>query len=63
MGKVKFIDSLKITASVKNLFTVTGYSGWSPDVSSYGYDITRAGIDNGAYPSCRTFMIGLTAEF
>ncbi|MGN1232153.1 MAG: hypothetical protein ACI4UJ_01740, partial [Candidatus Cryptobacteroides sp.] len=63
VDRVKFLGGLNVTLAARNLFTATGYSGWSPDVTSYGYDITRTGIDNGAYPSARTFMIGLTARF
>lgn len=63
MGKVRFIDGVSIIASAHNLATFSRYSGWSPMANSYGHDLTRQGIDNGAYPAARTFMLGLTVKF
>ncbi|MFS6556601.1 hypothetical protein VPJ68_14260, partial [Parabacteroides distasonis] len=42
-----------ITAS--NLFTITKYSGYDPEVGS--------GVDYGNYPQSRTFTFGLNANF
>ncbi len=43
--------SLRIYATATNLFTITSYKGYDPEVSS--------GTDNGAYPSARTFAFGV----
>ena len=43
--------SLRIYATATNLFTITPYKGYDPEVSS--------GTDNGAYPSSRTFTFGV----
>lgn len=41
---------VRLFATGSNLFTVTSYSGYDPEVSS--------GTDSGAYPSSRSFMFG-----
>ena len=61
--RIKPLRRLSISASTGNLLTISDYTGWSPTVSSYGYDLSRYGIDNGAFPSCRTFMLGLSLGF
>lgn len=63
LKKVKWMDSIGISFSCKNLFTITKYSGSAPYANSYGYDLSRAGVDNGAYPSYRSFLLGLNLRF
>ena len=46
-----FPASLRIYATATNLFTITPYKGYDPEVSS--------GTDSGAYPSARTFTFGV----
>ena len=43
--------SLRVYATATNLFTITPYKGYDPEVSS--------GTDSGAYPSARTFTFGV----
>ena len=62
-GRWRFIESVRVKLSAANLLTLTGYTGADPFVNGYGYDVTRLGIDNGAYPSFRRFMLGLTVSF
>ena len=48
----KFIvQSLRVYATATNLFTITPYKGYDPEVSS--------GTDSGAYPASRTFTFGV----
>ena len=61
--KIKVLKELKISASVSNLLTVTGYSGWNPDVNSFGVSVLSGGIDYGSFPAIRTVMLGLTVKF
>jgi TonB-linked SusC/RagA family outer membrane protein len=58
----KWARSVRIYAAGQNLATITGYSGNDPDfVSDTGFG---AGIDNrGAYPSTRSFLVGLNVGF
>ena len=46
-----FPASVRIYATATNLFTITPYKGYDPEVSS--------GTDSGAYPSARTFTFGV----
>lgn len=63
MEKVRFIQGLSLRLSGVNLWTFTKYSGADPAVNGYGFDVTRLGIDNGAYPSYRRFMLGIAVRF
>ena len=46
---------LRVYATASNLFTITKYSGYDPEVGS--------GVDYGNYPQSRTFTFGLNANF
>ena len=60
---VRFVESLSLTASVTNLFTITGYDWYDPDVNSFGSDASRRGVDVSSYPSARTFNLGIQLSF
>ena len=49
------ISRLRIYASCSNLFTITSYKGYDPEVGS--------GVDYGNYPQARTYMMGLNLSF
>jgi hypothetical protein len=53
------IQSAKIYVTAKNLFTLTNYSGFDPEVGRFGQDNTRQGYDYGGYPAAKTFLVGL----
>ena len=55
------IDKMRIYTSVSNLYTFTKYRGFDPSASS-GSPI-GGGIDNGFYPTPRTFIVGLNLNF
>lgn len=57
------IRSAKIYASTQNLFTVTKYSGYDPEVSRYGQTNLNIGQDYGGYPLARTLLLGLNLGF
>ncbi len=56
------LNKLKIYGSVQNLYTFTNYSGYDPEVGSYNQNALLMGLDNGRYPSPRTFTLGLNVE-
>jgi TonB-dependent starch-binding outer membrane protein SusC len=56
------IADLKLTVSAQNLLTITKYKGYDPESSTSSNDIDGA-VDVGAYPSARTFTIGIQARF
>jgi len=49
--------------TVQNVATITGYSGYNPEVSSYGLDNLSSGIDLNPYPPARTFIAGIKMTF
>tara|TARA_R110002072_G_scaffold16720_1_gene64928 strand:- start:402 stop:3419 length:3018 start_codon:yes stop_codon:yes gene_type:complete len=59
--------SLKLYASGQNLFLITDYSGYDPELSSrrsdQGNEDVAPGINVGAYPNPRTFTLGLKVGF
>jgi hypothetical protein len=46
-----------------NLFTLSDYTGFDPDVSGQSVGNTNRGIDIGAYPLARTVTAGLTFTY
>jgi len=68
---VKFITSFRVYVMADNLFTITKYTGWDPEVDTKGYESggvgqsanAGAGMDFNAYPSMRTFTVGLNVNF
>lgn len=57
--KIKGVNSLNLYVSASNLFTITKYSWYDPDVNAYGTDVARSGVDLYSYPSSRSFSFGL----
>lgn len=47
--------SVRLFFTASNLFTITPYKGYDPEVAS--------GTDNGAYPSARSFVFGIDVNF
>ena len=59
------LQQLRLYVSANNLFTFTGYSGMDPEMGSEGGsgNSWAAGIDNGFYPTPRTYMVGVNVKF
>ncbi|MCW3087966.1 MAG: TonB-dependent receptor [Sediminibacterium sp.] len=57
------IASLRIYATGNNLATITGYSGYDPDVNSRRGTPLTPGVDYGSYPRGRTFVFGVNVSF
>ncbi|PTN07547.1 TonB-linked SusC/RagA family outer membrane protein [Mangrovibacterium marinum] len=55
------IENLRVYAGIQNLFTITNYSGYDPEVSSNA--LFSRGIDFGSYPNARTFTLGFNLTF
>ena len=55
------INKLRLYVSASNLFTLTEYKGFDPTASS-GAPI-GGGIDQGFYPSAKTFLLGINLKF
>jgi TonB-linked SusC/RagA family outer membrane protein len=61
--KIKGIYSARVYISANNVFTVTKYSGYDPEVNSFAGSNTVVGIDNVVYPQSRSFLGGLQVTF
>jgi ATP-dependent Zn protease len=49
------IDGIRLYATATNLFTLTGYKGYEPEIQS--------GVDRGDYPAARSFTLGAEVTF
>ncbi|MDR2919326.1 MAG: TonB-dependent receptor [Tannerella sp.] len=52
-----YVNNFRIFVQAENLFTITDYSGYDPEVG------TRDGFDGGTYPQARTYTIGANITF
>ena len=62
--KKAMISNARIYFTANNLATITGYSGYDPEVSS-GNDnvICTPGYDSSTYPRSRSYVVGLNLTF
>ncbi|MGN0225385.1 MAG: SusC/RagA family TonB-linked outer membrane protein [Prevotella sp.] len=60
---LNMIENVKFTFTASNLFTITDYSWFDPDVNAFGTDASRKGVDIYSYPSARTFSFGVDLTF
>ena len=55
-----FISKARVFVSCQNLFTLTKYEGFDPEI---GQSTTAIGIDKGIYPQARTLTFGVNVAF
>jgi hypothetical protein len=60
--KELFLENIKIYVTGQNLFYITGYTGWSPEVGYNSYN-QWYGVDQNRWPSPRTFLFGINLGF
>ena len=63
LTKKAFISRLRVYASAQNLFCISGYSGYDPEVSSAASNPMTPGLDWGAYPKSKVFTFGIDVQF
>lgn len=56
------ISNFRVYISAQNLFTITGYNGWDPEIGSKNTTLTN-GIDYGQYPNARSIQFGVQVGF
>ena len=54
-----YVNRLRVYFSAQNLFVVTGYSGYDPEVSVASSSPTTPALDWGAYPKSKVFTFGI----
>ncbi len=58
------IKGLRAAINVQNVFTITGYKGYDPEIGMINYGGTlMAGLDAGRYPNVRMYTFNLVADF
>ncbi|GAB4029902.1 TonB-dependent receptor [Spirosoma gilvum] len=63
LPRIKGIQQIRVYVSANNLFTITKYSGFDPEVNTYAGSNTAIGIDNLVYPQAKSFLGGLQVTF
>lgn len=56
-------SKLRVYATGQNLFCISGYSGYDPEVNSASSNPMTPGLDWGAYPKSRVFTFGIDLQF
>jgi TonB-linked SusC/RagA family outer membrane protein len=59
------IENLRVYCNLQNLWTITGYKGYDPEVGASTADTNGYvyGLDNGRYPSPTVYSFGLSLTF
>jgi hypothetical protein len=60
---LKGISKLRFYVSANNLLTITDYTGFDPEVNTFGGSNTAIGIDNLVYPTAKSFIGGIQITF
>ncbi len=53
------LSNMRVYFTGTNLFTITDYSGYDPEVNAFGQNALLLGIDYGGYPLSRSFIAGV----
>ena len=61
--KVVWIQSARLFASATNLFIITKYTGYDPEISASAGSALSPGIDNGTIPQQRVISMGINVVF
>lgn len=57
------LQTARLFITGQNVFTLTKYTGYNPEVNLYDNNALTPGIDYGTYPLNKTFSIGLNLNF
>lgn len=58
-----YCKDLRVYASAQNLFVISNYSGYDPEVNMRSSNPMTPGLDWGAYPRSKVFTFGLDFKF
>ena len=59
----KIVQSFRVYVTGQNLYTLTNYSGYNPEVNSQGTNNLQLGVDYNAYPASRSYILGVNIGF
>lgn len=57
-----YLSNARVYCTLNNIATITGYSGYDPEVSAESGALTP-GIDNSSYPRSKSWVIGVNLTF
>lgn len=57
------VTGVRVYVGAQNLFTITNYSGFDPEVGDRNQSPLSSGIDYGNYPLPRTYRVGANIKF
>ena len=57
------LQNLRVYANIQNLWTITRYKGYDPEIGASTASQNVFGLDNGRYPSPTVFSFGLNISF
>lgn len=57
------IASCRLYLSGQNIFTLTNYSGYDPEIGSFNQNPLINGVDNGRFPVARSYTFGINLNF
>jgi len=63
LEKSKLFERFNIFISAQNLFTITNYSGYNPEISSFSYNGLINGVDWNGSPDAKTISFGANINF
>lgn len=63
LPEIKGLEAAKIYVSAQNLFVITDYSGFDPEVNNSGQDNLNRADDYDAYPRAKTYTLGVSLQF
>ncbi|MGL4851862.1 MAG: SusC/RagA family TonB-linked outer membrane protein [Phocaeicola sp.] len=63
MIKKSGLQSLRVYANFQNLWTLTDYTGYDPEIGASTASSNVYGLDNGRYPSPTVYSFGLNVSF
>ena len=63
LKRKKVLKAINVIVGANNLYTLTDYTGYNPDVNSFGTSSLANGIDYGSYPLMRSVTAGVTLRF
>ncbi len=64
LSKTHVLRGVLATFQAQNVFTITKYTGYDPEVGMYNYGgLNISGMDEGRYPPSRSYTISLSLDF
>lgn len=63
LSKKLFCEGISLYVSLQNIYTLTDYSGYDPEVSRFSNNNLSMGADYGAYPMAKSYEFGARINF